>query len=158
MLSLDVLEADRVFTLAQWGPHAVVVWHATPDVLRARKVANLMTTCATQAPGRACYFAWVLPTAGQPEAPAREVLTQMGRKLGSDIACMMIIVGDDGFFSAIVRAVITGMEFAARSRFPLKLAATLEEGAAWVEKKTAVSAAQLTRVMNDPVAHKAIAV
>jgi hypothetical protein len=33
--SLDILEADHVFTLAQWGPHAVVVWHAMLAAARA---------------------------------------------------------------------------------------------------------------------------
>lgn len=154
MPSLDVIETDPAFSLAQWGSHVVVVWRETPDVPHAQRVANLTKARAKQAPGKACHFAWVLPTAGTADAATRGVFAQMGRDLGKDLACMLAVVGDDGFASAAFRAVITGIAIAARIQFPLKLAATLGEGASWVEKKTAVSAVDLTKAMNDLAAHR----
>ncbi len=92
------------------------------------------------APRHACHLAWVLPNAGAPGTEARAVFTQMGRDVGTQLACMLAIVGGDGFASAVFRAVITGIAMAARVQFPLKLSPDIQQGAAWVATQTPIAA------------------
>ncbi len=130
-----VLARDEVFALARWHEHVLVVWHLAADEARAERVAEATVRATRAAPGKAAHIAWVQATSGAPDADARKVFTKMGRDVGADLACMLAVVGDDGFKSALFRSVITGLALAARIRFPLKLIAGIDEGAAWAAER-----------------------
>ena len=89
---------------------------------------------------------FVMPrSAKPPNAEVRDALLKASRRLDGKLAHIAVVITGQGFGAAVHRAVITGLVSLMRSKVPLKVKSSIEEGLRYLLDDNA-KVAELTRL------------
>jgi len=129
MNRLHVLSSDPDHCLARFDGVQIQLWRSRVPLTAAR----LAKEKAQELPKGSERALFVVVEAGAkpPEGEARRILTVLGTKLEGALGCAFVSEGE-GFGAAAMRGIMTSMSLLVRPRFPVKVFARVEQGAAWL--------------------------
>jgi hypothetical protein len=116
------------------GPVVVHAWatEVTATLLRKHLAADQGAVAAQFPDGIAGIMVVRHKRLRPPDAAARAVLAEMDHKLGPRTRAVAVVVEGSGLASSIVRAVMSGVQLAARTMYPSEVFATIDDAAAFV--------------------------
>lgn len=137
---------------ARGGNIQVILWNDVFVVVdngsgRARdyKVLHELVTQRTLHVTRPLGCLVIIPRGAKP--PPQEVRAALDATLQAiPLRCICWTVEGGGFHSAMVRAVLTGLRFLKYQKYPTHIAASLEDGLAWMLPLLQGGAARLTEL------------
>jgi hypothetical protein len=144
-VSLSIARDDDDAVLATWRGHVFALWRVS-SAAAAEDLARVVLSCARARPGRVAYLAVIPPSVPLPDAAARAIYAKLGRDVGSNLACIGVVVEGRGFVASAMRMAVTSIGLAARASFPLVCFADLDEAARWASEKVARKGGELGSV------------
>lgn len=124
--------ADPDMAMGSWRHLFILVWRDNTTVEGVERLRRTFREWAADMEGPLALITVVQDNCPMPPADAR---TDLGRWLGeiSDrVQASAVVYEGQGFRSASVRGVVTGLTMIARQAYPHKVFATVAEGAAWL--------------------------
>ena len=131
----QIVRVSSAHVLSEWRGHVLGIWSGVPDLEAARALASTVERLASQRPGCAAYLGQIRTLSALPDEPIRRVLIELGRRVNQTLNCAGIVIDGQGFGAATVRAFVTGLSLAARSRFPMRGFSTLPAMVAWMRPR-----------------------
>jgi hypothetical protein len=87
---------------------------------------------AERYPGEASILCVIEPTSEPPPQELREAAAALLTRLGPQLRCVAFVIEGSGFRAAMIRGVLSGIEFLRRSTYPTRYFAEVGRAAAWV--------------------------
>ncbi|MEC7519785.1 MAG: hypothetical protein VYE22_07965 [Myxococcota bacterium] len=131
---MEVIDMGAGYALGLHGPVLIQLWEdGTPD---EGAVGALAAAKSLAGRGHAATGSLVVVAehASLPSAEARQHLSQLPSELGKGVGVALVREGE-GFRSAAVRAVMTGIMMFSRDPVPHQILSTVGEGAAWLRDR-----------------------
>jgi hypothetical protein len=129
-----------------WNDVFVVVDNGSGRV-HDYKVLHELITQRTRHVTRGLGCLAIIPNRATPPAP--DVRTALNKTLESiPLRCICWLVEGQGFHSAMVRAVLTGLRFLKYQKYPTHIASSLEDALAWMLPLLAGGATRLPELRN----------
>lgn len=130
-MKLENVTRTQGFASGSFGPLAISIWDAPPRQVDARTAAELLSTLAKREP-RMLVLAVLGPDTPPPESAVRDTLARKLADVGAKVRGVANVVEGQGFRSATMRAVLTGMALVIRPTYPQVACASILEGSRFV--------------------------
>lgn len=132
-LGVRILSEDDGHVAAMCSRVFVVVWKQAITAPAVAALANALREAAPASPGgRVGTFSVIETGYALPTNEAREEMVATMRS--APIAFTLVVYEASGFVAAAIRGILTSISLVTGPALPLHLAATVAEGAQWVEK------------------------
>lgn len=132
---IEVLDAEPgLFWFGAFRNVNILVWAqgATLDCVKRVDRTNVPRTQAH--PEKITTVHIVLPSAGPPEADARDAFNAMHAQWGHTVGCGALVIERSGFLGVAVRSAIAGMVMVAPKHYRIKVFDAIEAAAPWVSE------------------------
>ena len=129
-----VAEHTRDHAFGTWQHLVIVVWKQQTTVQALRSVGALTFALAKDSGHKIGLLSIVEDGAPLPTAEVRKVTADVLR--GVPIKLSAMVFEGHGFRAAAVRGVITGIGLLARTPYPHRTFAMVEDAAVWIEEET----------------------
>lgn len=129
--------------VATWHDVLIQIWRTGTSLQAARVVRATARRLAAERPGALATLVVIERGADMPSAEARAELSAMAVDQQARMVAAALVHEGNGFRTATVRAVMTGMMLVSRSAFPHKIFATVEEGSRWLRAEPRLDGRQL---------------
>jgi hypothetical protein len=131
---VEVFDKDPTFACGGWRDLYFGMWRTAVSAEGARRVGAAMERFARRFNPNPITLLFVMePNCAMPDGAAREVLTKDVKRHDSFTRHMVLAFEGQGFKAAAFRSVLAGMQMVARQKAPMKVVATLQQAAAWLE-------------------------
>lgn len=114
----------------------VLLWRKSVNETRFQIQREAIEHVATHYPGEAAILCVIEPTSEPPPQELREAAAQLLTRLGPQLRCVAFVIEGSGFRAAMIRGVLSGIEFLRRSTYPTRYFAEVGRAAAWVASET----------------------
>lgn len=142
--SIDAGVRTASIRVIHWNDVFVVVDNGSGRV-RDYKVLHELVTQRTRHVTRGLGCLAIIPQGATPPAP--DVRAALDTTLQAvPLRCICWLVEGQGFHSAMVRAVLTGLHFLKHQKYPTRIAPSLEDALAWMLPLLQGGAARLTEL------------
>lgn len=128
-ISATILTADHDHCIAAWNGTLIQIWRRATTAAAAQKMSETARAFAASRRDEITILFIVEADSEVPGDQARKALKQFLSDIGPRTSCMVVVPEGGSFRAATVRSigVALGVVFL---RFPMKFAATVEEGTA----------------------------
>ena len=133
--ALQIIATSPYHAVGEWRGHTLAVFDKTPTLQAARDVARTVERLASSRPGGSAYLAILRPLDRLPDDEIRRVYIDLGGRVNDTLNCIGVTIESEGFAAAGLRALVTGLGLAARTRFPIRCYSSLSETGAWVQSR-----------------------
>lgn len=122
-----ILTLDRDHCIAVWNRTLIQIWRRATTAAAAQQMCETARTFAASQPDKISILFVIEAASEVPGDQARKGLTKFLGEVGPRTSCMVAVPEGGSFRAAIVRSIGVAAG-AVLLRFPLKFAATVEEG------------------------------
>lgn len=132
---LEIFDEDAELVCGGYRDVFMGVWRTAVTVEGARRVAIPMERLAARhRRGLSLMFA-MEEHCRMPDSPAREALARDVKRHEAFTRHMVMVFEGEGFRAAAFRSVLAGMQMLSRQKAPMKVVATVEQGAQWLAEQ-----------------------
>ncbi|HEX6244130.1 MAG TPA: hypothetical protein VFZ61_24610 [Polyangiales bacterium] len=114
----------------------VLLWRKSVNETRFQIQREAIEYIVERYPGEASILCVIEPTSEPPPQALREAAAALLTKLGPQLRCVAFVIEGSGFRAAMIRGVLSGIEFLRRSTYPTRYFAEVGRAAAWVASET----------------------
>ncbi|MDP3275652.1 MAG: hypothetical protein Q8Q09_10690 [Deltaproteobacteria bacterium] len=132
--ALRILHNDHCSVVATAGDLIVVRWRAKLELESSRRAMQAVEVGSTKSK-RTAMIVVSDRGVGAPESAIRDELSKGLTQMNDRFSAGAIVVSDEGFVAASVRAALTGMILVVRQPYPLKIVTTLAEAVVFLRSK-----------------------
>lgn len=129
-----IVEQTSDHAFGTWHHMLIVVWKRETKIQTLRSIESCVRALAKERGTEIGLLTIVEDGAPLPTPEARRVTADVLR--GAPIKLSAMVFEGHGFRAAAVRGVITGIGLIAKTPYPHRTFATVDEAAAWIEKET----------------------
>jgi hypothetical protein len=125
--------ADGGFGVGEHGPVLVTRFVGPPSTSQLRQVAAQHASLRGRVEGgKGCMLTMIIPSRSLEFDPdARRTSTQLLAEMGEHIISGAQVDSEGGFFGSIVRSIMSGVNLAARHRYPTGVFSSVDAAAAF---------------------------
>jgi hypothetical protein len=133
--ALRVLKLDPFYAFGEREGCLLGVWRGQPTEASFEERNRFMLDLTARLPGRCGYLEVIEPGSKPPSPAARKVAAACMREVGKSLSCVGIVVEGNELRSALVRAVLAGMQLLIRWDHPVRVDKDVVRSAEWVREK-----------------------
>jgi hypothetical protein len=132
---VTVIDAAPGYALGEFEHCLLVVWRLQPTAEAFQQRNRRLLDLAGRHPRACAYFEIIEPSSRPPPGELRPLGVEVFSQLGDRLSCIAITVEGSALWSALVRAILTGMTFLTPQFQPYKVFKRLSDAAPWVEPR-----------------------
>jgi hypothetical protein len=121
------------YAVGAWDNLLVLIWRRNTTADAARDVRGFCESIAREQPGGIFILTLVRAQAPPPDPEARAIMVRLLKDGKSYIRAVAVVIEGKGFRASMVRSVVTGLTFLARSPFPHRVCDLEDAVAMFVE-------------------------
>jgi hypothetical protein len=133
--SLRVLALHRDYAFGEQDGCLIVVWRGQPTEESYEERGRFMADLVGRLRGRCAVIDVVEPSSKPPSPAARKVVARLMKEVGDAVSGAAIVVEGNELRSALVRAVLAGMQLLIRLDHPIRVDKDPLRAAEWARER-----------------------
>jgi hypothetical protein len=127
-----VLSQGSDHVLVQLGTHLLGIWDGAVSLASVRLWRSHLQSLVKANPRRTVYLSYERAGFQMPDDAVRKLIVETLRTVDGQLAACVVVLPDQGFKAAAVRALVSGIALVARPKSPLGCVRNLAEAQSWV--------------------------
>jgi len=121
--------------LGELAGHLIGIWDGTILLNSLQIWQRELQSRVRAAPGRVIYLSYERSGFQMPGDMARQLIADTLRSVDGKLAACAVVLPGQGFTSAAVRALVSGLALVVRPKSPLRSVSNIEEAQTWVAQQ-----------------------
>jgi len=128
-----------------WGPCLIIVWRGQATEAAVLQINDRLWELTQQRPGQSAFVNVIERDSPSPPPAVRKASMTGIARCGSALSCKCAVIEGHELRSALVRAILTGMELLRSKQQPTKFFKDTTEMSVWMKKQLPDAAADLDK-------------